>query len=138
MIPKSKNILDHIFNLAGIVRGILLGICLGIAGLVIVGFFEVIVLGYDGISDSTLYAILIVTIIVAIILGLRGASVEPKEITENTKKWVRSTWVSGRNDIIIPEAITLRGLLRTALLYALVLIIIVVLVTFVLWRQGAL
>jgi len=69
---KVKNILDHIFNLAGIVRGILLGICLGIAGLVIVGFFEVIVLGYDGISDSTLYAILIVTIIVAIILGFRG------------------------------------------------------------------
>jgi hypothetical protein len=135
---KDKGILDRPFNLAGIIKGILIGICVGVVGLVVVGLFEVIVLRYDGISDPTFYAISIATVIIAIILGFRGARMKPREITEATRKWVASTWVSGRKDIIIPESITLRSLLKTMFLYALALIIIVGIVAFVLWKQGAL
>jgi len=38
------------------IKGILIGICVGVVGLVVVGLFEVMFLRYDGISDPTFYA----------------------------------------------------------------------------------
>jgi hypothetical protein len=134
----STGILGRPFNLAGIVRGILLGFSCGVLGLAVVGLFDVVIFGSDGISNPTLYGVSIATLIVVVVLGYRGARSEPKEITEGTRKWVRSTWVSGRKDIIIPESITLRSLFKTILLYALVLVVIVGLVILVMWWQGSL
>lgn len=131
-------VLDRPFNLAGIVRGILLGIFYGVLGLAVVGFSEIVISRSDGISIPTLYGISIATLIAVIILGYRGARSKPKETTEGTRKWVRSTWVSGRNDIIIPESITLRSLFKTVLLYALVLVVVVGLVILVMWWQESL
>ena len=112
-----KKFLNKTFNLAGLLRGFLTGVTIGL-----LLFFLIIIIGGLKVieSDAISFIFYTVTFLPAIILAILKARSSPAKISEGIKRWVDSTRSvtnlsfaagSGFADSLFPEQITIKRFL---------------------------